>query len=500
MGALSPILTPHGRLLLAESDDAPALPPELSQRLQEAFARGSGHGLLQLGAGEVGTALPPVFGYWRELGTRYVTAVCTLPDVDDGRALAPIPPLPTQALDSLTSSAPPMTGAEYLTALCSTRCGTRSTRRSAPELSESRDVGPGVPQAQEPGVEPGRPRPLQSRREPEGRRGAVRVSGDLHDAAVGAREGPAPAARPGAAASTRARRTSRGSCRCSAGAARRGAMRLAEGDGRCGRDLSSAALDAGRGLSASDGPPALEAAGVIVRVPGTWRANRPPRPQVTATVGGKPPSGLGTEALLDFQMEVTLDGERLTAAEIAQLLAGSDGFTSSAGAGSRSIARSSRGCSTSFERSSRRRRPARPQRSPRRCACSPARTSRATASSIAAAPDWSRDRRRPLARRDARGAPPPRRARARRSGRRAQGDAAAVPAGRRALAAPPVDARPRRLPGRRHGPGQDDAGAGAAAGAASGKAGGEQADRACSSRRRRCSPTGRRRSSASRRA
>ena len=66
---------------------------------------------------------------------------------------------------------------------------------------------------------------------------------------------------------------------------------------------------------------ALESAGVVVRVPATWRGNRPPRPQVTATVGGKPPSRLGTDALLDFQMEVTLDGERLTEAEIKQLLA-----------------------------------------------------------------------------------------------------------------------------------------------------------------------------------
>src|SRR6266478_6255976 len=29
--------------------------------------------------------------------------------------------------------------------------------------------------------------------------------------------------------------------------------------------------------------PRLEAAGIVVRVPGTWRANRPPRPLVTAT-------------------------------------------------------------------------------------------------------------------------------------------------------------------------------------------------------------------------
>jgi SNF2 Helicase protein len=61
-------------------------------------------------------------------------------------------------------------------------------------------------------------------------------------------------------------------------------------------------------------------------MPAGWRANRPPRPQVTAQIGGKAPSGLGQDALLDFRMEVTLDGERLTAAEIGELLAKSDGL------------------------------------------------------------------------------------------------------------------------------------------------------------------------------
>ena len=61
-------------------------------------------------------------------------------------------------------------------------------------------------------------------------------------------------------------------------------------------------------------------------MPAAWRANRPPRPQVSAQIGGKPPMGLGLKALLDFQMEVTLDGERLTAAEIRELLEKSDGL------------------------------------------------------------------------------------------------------------------------------------------------------------------------------
>ena len=56
---LVPVLTPHGRLTVIEDRDASALDPELAQRLEDAFARGSGHALLQLGAGEAGLALPP---------------------------------------------------------------------------------------------------------------------------------------------------------------------------------------------------------------------------------------------------------------------------------------------------------------------------------------------------------------------------------------------------------------------------------------------------------
>jgi non-specific serine/threonine protein kinase len=72
--------------------------------------------------------------------------------------------------------------------------------------------------------------------------------------------------------------------------------------------------------------PALESAGVVVRMPASWRMNRPARPQVKATVGGDAPSKVGMDALLDFRMEVTLDGESLSAAEIKQLLAPSDGL------------------------------------------------------------------------------------------------------------------------------------------------------------------------------
>ena len=73
--------------------------------------------------------------------------------------------------------------------------------------------------------------------------------------------------------------------------------------------------------------PALETAGVIVRMPASWRMGRPAHPKVTATVGGKAPGELGLEALLDFRIEVTLEGRwRSSAAEVRKLLAETNGL------------------------------------------------------------------------------------------------------------------------------------------------------------------------------
>ena len=113
----APVLTPHGVLILRPSGDAAAMEPGLGARLTEAFARGSGHGLLLLGADEVGTVLPPVFSYWREFASHYVTALCALPGIDQSGALGgankPAVPKPDdRELDQHAAAAPPMTGAE----------------------------------------------------------------------------------------------------------------------------------------------------------------------------------------------------------------------------------------------------------------------------------------------------------------------------------------------------------------------------------------------------
>src|ERR1700691_5996101 len=89
--SLTLALSPHGHLVLSHEEGAPSLDAALARRLRDAFDRGPGHGLLQLGADEAGTALPPVYSYWREFGARYVTSLCTQqPDGEASRQRASV--------------------------------------------------------------------------------------------------------------------------------------------------------------------------------------------------------------------------------------------------------------------------------------------------------------------------------------------------------------------------------------------------------------------------
>ena len=112
-GALAPILTPNGRLILAPDQDAPILAEPIRVKLVEAFTRNMGHGLLHLGADTVGSALPPAFAWWRDFSARYVTALCATTEAGESDCVIAAPA--AQELDELLLNVTPMTGAEYLT-------------------------------------------------------------------------------------------------------------------------------------------------------------------------------------------------------------------------------------------------------------------------------------------------------------------------------------------------------------------------------------------------
>ncbi len=69
---------------------------------------------------------------------------------------------------------------------------------------------------------------------------------------------------------------------------------------------------------------ALEESGLVVRLPDWWKKR--PRPKAQITVGSKVENTLSAQALLDFQVQLTLDGAPLTPEEVATLTASGEGL------------------------------------------------------------------------------------------------------------------------------------------------------------------------------
>ncbi len=321
-GALLPLLTPQGHLRLMADFDAPPLPAALHERLAAAFAAGAGHGLLQLGAAEVGSVLPAALAWWRDFAARYVTALCA---TAEGAEIAIDAP-DDSALDALIGDVPPMTGTEYLTPAVLLTLWEELDSALRAELASSK---------------------LGLQDFLKSRHPAWNLVGRVHfNLAENRKDAEAPFAflatytsRLSAHGKAQHLPLSRALAEFSGGkhksqllslllpvqrAAEQCAwLREMVDEGEVYHPLRWTPADAWRLLG---DVPKLEAAGIVVRAPGTWQAGRPSRPLVKASVGAKPPSLLGMGALLDFSIEVTLDGERLSAAEIKQLLKSGDGL------------------------------------------------------------------------------------------------------------------------------------------------------------------------------
>jgi hypothetical protein len=323
---LAPVLTPRGSLILRETEHALGLESGEHPRLAEAFLRGPGHGLLRLGADEVGTALPPVLSYWREFGARYVTALCAVSDLGERSTKPPVAVPADGELERMAAAVPPMTGGEYLTTDVMAHLWRDMDAAFDAELAQA-----GLP--------------VQAFLK--GRHPAWNLIGRVHfNLAENRKDEVAPFAflatyTTRLSAEARAQHLPLGKALQEyAGAKNRERLlslllpiqRAAE---HC--SWLKVMVDAGeifhplrwspqQALQFLKDVPTLESAGVAVRMPASWRLNRPARAQVKATIGKRAPSQMGMDALLDFRMEVTLDGEKLSAAEINRLLAQTDGL------------------------------------------------------------------------------------------------------------------------------------------------------------------------------
>ncbi|MBH2019741.1 MAG: DEAD/DEAH box helicase [Burkholderiales bacterium] len=319
---LAPQLTPRGHLLATKQDDAPPLAPEVSQALGAAFALGSGHGLLLLGTAHIGRILPLAWAWWRDVAARYVTALCATPD--GGEIAVDLPA--AEDFEALMADAPPMTGAEYLTPELLAALWHALDAALHQELAAA-----GVP--------------LQAFLK--SRHPAWNLVGRVHfNLAENRKDAEAPfaflatyTARLSAQGKAQHQPLSQALAEFSGGKSRAQLLSLLLPVQRAAehcdwlREMVEAgdiyhplrwtALDACRFLADL---PQLEAAGISVRTPGVWKAGRPPRPVVKASVGTRAPSLLGQNALLDFSMQVCLDGEDLSDAEVEALLQSGDGL------------------------------------------------------------------------------------------------------------------------------------------------------------------------------
>ena len=304
--------------------DADALPlaEPLRTGLADAFALSSGHGLFYLGARQVATTLPPVLAWWRDFSARYVSGLCA---TDEGADIAVSTPAES-VLIALIADAPPMPGAEYLTPFVLASLWTELNAALHVELAAAKCSLQDFLKSRHP---------------------AWNLVGRVHFNLAENRKDPDA---PFAFLATYTSRLS------ASGRAQHLPLSKALSefsDGKSQAQLlsllkpvqSAAALCAwlhemveageiyhplrwtpGDAYQFLTDVPKLESAGIVVRAPGAWGAGRPARPLVQANVGAKAPSLLGKEALLDFSMEVTLEGEPLSAAEVHALLNGTDGL------------------------------------------------------------------------------------------------------------------------------------------------------------------------------
>jgi non-specific serine/threonine protein kinase len=332
-------VTPAGavELLRGVPGDGAPLAAAVEKQIAHAFARGRGHGTLHLGAALVGASLHPTLGFWRDLGQAFVAAVCGVRAAhegpDPGAPVAPshrealtAPPPDAGALDEMARAVPPMRGGELVT----------------PELLAEVWAEMGEALAEEAGGRAdGIQRFLAAHHSvwnvvgrvcfhlAENKRDAdfpfAFLATLAHRVSKQAKVQHLPLGRAlEESAGERDRKRLLGLLSPLLRAAERSAfMRELVDSGDVYHPLSWTPREAHRFLCDA---PLYEQAGVVVRVPDWWSARSRPRPVVSVSVGSRAPASLGMQALLDFDVALTLGGEKLSKREREALLASADGL------------------------------------------------------------------------------------------------------------------------------------------------------------------------------
>ncbi|MGB3525823.1 MAG: DEAD/DEAH box helicase [Flavobacteriales bacterium] len=309
-------ITPQGHLFFETGE--PGGGPKVVQGMAEAFSKDAGSGLLYLVTAQGAQTLSPSIAYWRAFAERFVTELCLRPQT--GGAFTPPPPPEDAELAQVLFGVPPMRGAEYLDLDVLRRLWSElglafseALKNAKTTLEEFlKTLGPGWGMV-------GRVHfnLAENKRDPDAPfafmatyTGKVSSAGKAQHLPLGA------ALKEYAGAANKERLLSlllpvqRAAETCAW-------LKELVDDGEIFHPLRWGPGDA---LQLLHDTPALEHAGVVVRMPANWGGNRPPRAKVTAIIGSNVPSAVGTDALLDFNMAVNVGGAPLTDAEVQAIL------------------------------------------------------------------------------------------------------------------------------------------------------------------------------------
>ncbi|SMP45798.1 DEAD/DEAH box helicase [Noviherbaspirillum suwonense] len=317
-------ISPAGRMHLEHLPGNPDLDPAAQARIERAYAQGDGPGLLHLGAVELTTWLPPSLAFGRELAQGFMARLCAAPGLAE-RWETVEPDMPAAELERLLAAAPPMTGAEYLDAarLQALLDGLLATARAAIAAHDG-DVQAWL-RRQHPGWHMvGRVcfHLAENRANEQAPFAFLATYVGQVSQQAGARHQPL-----GRALQEYAGAGNRDMLLGLLLPVNRAAenspwLRSLVDSGAVFRPLAWTPAEAHQFLR---NIPVFEAAGIVVRVPDWWKPQAPPRPQVKVNIG-KNASGIGMDAMLDFDVSLSLDGEALSDDEWRQLMAAGDGL------------------------------------------------------------------------------------------------------------------------------------------------------------------------------
>jgi len=322
---ISLCLSPNGNFHVNIPNKLSDPVPEYIKRFQQDLSLGNGHALLALGGKDHGVGLPPVWSYWRDIGAKYLTMLCNLPDINAPARIPDVMPSTEAFFEELAAAAPLMTGAEYITGDFLRNLWGQIDSAFRQECTDSGLAVPEFLKTLNP---------------------AWNLVGRVHfNLAENRKDESCPFAfmatyTPKISSHGKIQHQPLGNALKEFAGSKKHAQLLSlllpvqkasslvwlKEMSDSGEIYHPVRWSVHEAVQFLQDIPTMEQSGIIVRMPASWRAGRPSRPKVKATLGQTKPSGLGADALLSFQMEIALDGEALTQKEIKGLLDGSDGL------------------------------------------------------------------------------------------------------------------------------------------------------------------------------